>query len=153
MVWRLCIRWGTPAIPPLLSRFRSTGLPHPLETILSTHTFRCPERFVCTECLSYSSMVHEGLFFLSSIASSKVMSPYNGLFFITEDMDAGGLSGRTGFSTPNPLIRWVAMVFSLCWEIREWGFYYMIGFLVAVYSKWQKSASENFLILSQTQEI
>lgn len=76
-----------------------------LRIILSKRTFRCPERFVCAECLSYSSMVHEGFFFLSSIASSMLMSPYNGLFFTTEDMDGGGLSGRTGLSPPNPLAR------------------------------------------------
>lgn len=149
MVWGLV----TPVTPPQLSNFRLADLPHQLETLLSTHTFRCPERFVCTECLSYSSMVHEGFFFLSSIASSKLMSPYNGLFFMTEDMEAGGLSGRTGFSPPNPLFRWVAMFFSLCWEIRKWGFYYKIGFLVAVKPKWQKSAAENLLILSQTQQM
>lgn len=34
-----------------------------------------------------------------------LMSPYNGLFFTTEDMDGGGLSGRTGLSPPNPLAR------------------------------------------------
>lgn len=123
------------------------------ETVLSTHTFRCPERLECTECLSYSSMVHEGFFFRSSMASSKLTSPYNGLFFITEDMDAGGPSGRTGFSPPNPLIRWVAMFFSPCWEIRKGGFCYKIGLLGAAKPKWQQSASESLSILSQTQQM
>jgi hypothetical protein len=49
-------------------------------------------------------MVHEGFFFLSSIASSKLRSVYSGLFFITEDMDGGGLPAATGPSLLNPLI-------------------------------------------------
>lgn len=70
-----------------------TDLPHQLkELVLCLSTFRCPERLVCRERLSYSSAVHEGFFFLSSIASSKLTSPYSGLFFKTDDKDGGGLS-------------------------------------------------------------
>ena len=101
------------------SEVHSADVVEQLRIILSKRTFRCPQRFVCAECLSYSSMVHEGLFFLSSIASSMPMSPYNGLFFMTEDMDGGGPSGRTAFSPPNPLARGEEMLFSLCWEIRK----------------------------------
>lgn len=87
--------------------------------VFAPGTFRCPDRFVCRERLSYSSMVHEGLFFRSSIASSKLTSPYSGLFFRTDERDAGGLSGEIVPFELDPLICWAAIFLSLCRRHRD----------------------------------